>query len=53
MTEGVKKYRLLELQIQGWEELYTNLTKEECDVKIQECLDNAISPSRVKVERIA
>ena len=35
-------------------ELYaSNLTKEECDVKIEELMGDGISPQRIKVRRIS
>ena len=46
-------YRVLELQTDGWDPLTEALTKAECDAKIQECLENAIAPDRIKVERVA
>tara|TARA_B100000427_G_scaffold167384_1_gene139032 strand:- start:326 stop:481 length:156 start_codon:yes stop_codon:yes gene_type:complete len=46
-------YRVLELQTDGWDPLTDALTKEQCDAKIKECLDNAIAPERIKVERVA
>jgi hypothetical protein len=46
-------YRVLTLQTDGWDPLTKAITKAECDAKIQECLDDAVSPDRIKVERVS
>ena len=46
-------YRVLTLQTDGWDPLTDGITKEQCDAKIQECLDDAVSPDRIKVERVS
>ena len=51
MTE--KRYSIFELQTTGWELMYENLTKEQCDEKLDEARENAIAPGRIKVQRIA
>lgn len=47
-------YRILELQTQGWQEVEeaTNLTKEQCDQKLQELVGDGLAPDRIKVERL-
>ena len=46
-------YRVLTLQTDGWDPLTEAIPKAECDAKMKECLDDAVSPDRIKVERVA
>ena len=51
-----KLYQLLELQTTGWEQIdesATNMTKEQCDAKIQDYIGNGVPPNRLKVNRVA
>ena len=51
----VPTYRILELTTQGWQEINeaTNLTKEQCDHRLQELVGDGLAPDRIKVERLS
>ena len=53
ITMSEPLYRVLTLQTDGWDPLTEGITKEQCDAKIKECLDDAVSPDRIKVERVS
>ena len=47
-----KLYRVEELSTNDWHlvnDRATNMTKQQCDAMIRECLDNGIAPSRLRV----
>ena len=47
-----KKYRVEELSTNGWHlvnDRAQNMTKEQSDSMLRECLDNGIAPSRLRV----
>ena len=47
-----KLYRIEELSTNDWHLVNgraTNMTKEQCDAMLHECLDNGIAPSRLRV----
>ena len=47
-----RRYMILELSTQGWtliERNAQNLTRAECDKKLQEFVNNGIAPDRLKV----
>ena len=47
-----KLYRLEELSTNDWHLVNSraqNMTKEQCDAMLRECLDNGIPPSRLRV----
>ena len=50
-------YKIQELVTTGWEDIdedwNINLTKEQCDIHLQECIDGGISTDRLKVVRVA
>jgi len=55
MTDS-KRYKLLELMTEGWEQIdedANNMTKEQCDKKLNDYLGNGVSPQRLKVVRVA
>jgi hypothetical protein len=43
------RYKLLQYATVGWEEIYTNLTKEECSKAIENLLAEGINPQYLKV----
>ena len=50
------KYELLTLQTTGWQladEESTNLTKEECDLKLNQYLGDGVAPDRIKIRRVS
>ena len=47
-----KLYRIEELSTNDWHlvnDRAKNMTKEQCDAMLRECLDNCIAPSRLRV----
>ena len=47
-----KKYRVEELSTNGWRLVNgraLNMSKEQSDAMLRECLDNGIAPSRLRV----
>ena len=51
-----KRYKLLELMTEGWGQIdpeADNMTKEQCDSKIQDYIGNGVPPNRLKVNRVA
>ena len=47
-----KKYRVEELSTNGWHlvnDRAQNMTKEQSDSMLRECLDDGIAPSRLRV----
>ena len=48
-----KRFNIFVINIAEPELHSTNLTKEECDVKIEELMGDGISPQRIKVRRIS
>ena len=49
-----RRYMILELSTQGWnliERNAQNLTRAECDKKLQEFVNNGIAPDRLKVAK--
>ena len=47
-----KKYRVEELSTNGWHLVNgraQNMSKEQSDAMLRECLDNGIAPSRLRV----
>ena len=44
------KYKLLQYSTMGWEEVHTNLTKQECTIIIENNLAEGINPNHMKVE---
>ena len=57
LPKGVQmKYELLTLQTTGWQladEESTNLTKEECDLKLNQYLGDGVAPDRIKIRRVS
>ena len=45
-----KLYKLLLHSTIGWEEVNTNLTREECKIEIEKHLAEGINPNHIKVE---
>ena len=55
MTDS-KRYQLLELMTEGWGQVdqdANNMTKEQCDQKLQDYIGNGVPPNRLKVVRVA
>ena len=52
MTEE-KRYNVFVINIAEPELVASNLIKEECDKKIDELMNDGISPDRIKVRRIS
>ena len=55
MTEENKLYEVRQLTTTGWyllDQDATNLTKEQCDDKLDEYMSDGISPQRLKVIRL-
>ena len=51
----LKLYQVLEQQTDGWnlpDDYSNNLTKDQCDKKIEELYSAGISPARLKVRRV-
>ena len=51
----LKLYQVLEQQTDGWnlpDDSSNNLTKDQCDKKIEELYSAGISPARLKVRRV-
>ena len=51
----LKLYQVLEQQTDGWnlpDDTSNNLTKDQCDKKIEELYSAGISPARLKVRRV-
>ena len=49
-----RRYMILELATQGWsliDKKAQNLTRAECDKKLQEFVNNGIAPDRLKVAK--
>ena len=49
-----RRYKILELATQGWsliDKKAQNLTRAECDKKLQEFVNNGIAPDRLKVAK--
>ena len=49
-----RRYKILELATQGWsliDKKAQNLTRAQCDEKLQEYVNNGIAPNRLKVAR--
>ena len=49
-----RRYMILELATQGWsliDKKAQNLTRAQCDEKLQEYVNNGIAPNRMKVAR--
>ena len=49
-----KLYKVMELSTQGWsliDKKAQNLTRAQCDEKLQEYVNNGIAPNRLKVAR--
>ena len=49
-----RRYMILELATQGWsliDKKVQNLTRAQCDEKLQEYVNNGIAPNRLKVAR--
>ncbi len=49
-----RRYMILELATQGWsliDKKAQNLTRAQCDEKLQEYVNNGIAPNRLKVAR--
>ena len=49
-----RRYMILELATQGWsliDKKAQNLTRPQCDEKLQEYVNNGIAPNRLKVAR--
>lgn len=47
-----KRYKIEEECTTGWEEIKTNLTKEECEKFYNSLLNDGVSPDRIKIIRI-
>ena len=55
LTGNVKLYQIIEQQTNGWnlpDDTSDNLTKEQCDKKLEELYSAGISPARLKVRRV-
>ena len=55
MTDS-KRYQLFELMTEGWEQIdedANNMTKEQCDQKLNDYIGNGVPPNRLKVVRVA
>tara|TARA_X000000368_G_scaffold413531_1_gene401756 strand:+ start:795 stop:992 length:198 start_codon:yes stop_codon:yes gene_type:complete len=51
----LKLYQIIEQQTNGWnlpDDTSDNLTKEQCDKKLEELYSAGISPARLKVKRV-
>ena len=51
-----KRYQLLELMTEGWGQIddeANNMTREQCDAKIQDYIGNGVPPNRLKVVRVS
>ena len=51
-----KRYQLLELMTEGWGQIdpdANNMTKEQCDQKLNDYIGNGVPPNRLKVKRVA
>tara|TARA_R100000742_G_C4184132_1_gene18285 strand:- start:13 stop:210 length:198 start_codon:yes stop_codon:yes gene_type:complete len=51
----LKLYQIVEQQTDGWnlpDDTSNNLTKEQCDLKIEQLMKDGISPARLKVRRV-
>ena len=51
----IKLYQIVEQQTDGWnlpDDASNNLTKEQCDLKIEQLMKDGISPARLKVRRV-
>ena len=42
-------YKIMQIFTQGWEVTDTNLTKEECSVRLQQYLADGVNPNYLKV----
>ena len=52
---AIPVYQVLEQQTNGWnlpDDTSDNLTKEQCDKKLEELYSAGISPARLKVRRV-
>ncbi len=52
---AIPVYQVLEQQTNGWnlpDDSSDNLTKEQCDAKIEQLMGYGVSPSRLKVRRV-
>ena len=47
-----KRYKIEEECTTGWEEIKTNLTKEECQKFYNSLLNDGVSPDRIKITRV-
>ena len=55
-SSSIKLYEIRQLVTTGWEladDTDTNLTKEQCDVKIKDYTNNGVPPNRIQVKRIS
>ena len=56
MTDENKRYEIRQLLTTGWEldgDNDTNLTREQCDVRLREYTNDGVPPNRLQVKRIS
>ena len=51
--EKEKRYNVFVINIADPELIASNVTREQCDAKIEELMADGVSPQRIKVKRIS
>ena len=52
-TNRIKLYNVFVINIADPELIASNVTREQCDAKIEELMADGVSPQRIKVRRIS